>query len=94
MRGGDDMDNKCLSFIVGSLLILPIVGVGVVAGVTKISQVHAQEIAYNVPASHLSHMANMMDSDSKKQMIEMMKKHHGAEWQKECNTMDSMKMSS
>lgn len=88
------MNDKCLSFIVGSLLILPIVGIGIVAGATKISQVHAQEIAYNAPASHMGHMAKMMDTDDKKQMLEMMKKHHGANWQQECNTMDSMNMSS
>lgn len=89
------MDNKCISFIVGSLLILPLIGIGLVAGATKVSQVHAQEITNNAPVTHLSHMAQMMNSNDKNQMITMMKTHHGKDWKKECSRMmETMDMDS
>lgn len=85
------MENKILSFIAGSVLLVPILGVGLVAGVSKVSQVHAQELAVNAPSTHFNHMASMMGGKGTDDMVHMMKEHHGRNWVKECNSMmDSM----
>lgn len=89
------MGEKAINFLVCSLLIVPLLGVFVIAGAAKISQVHAQEMAYNSVDSHINHMTQMMDSSDKQKMIDMMKEHHGANWQQECSKMfETMKNSS
>lgn len=87
------MNYKTTCYFAFALLILPLVGAGMLVGLTKVSQVHAQEAARNGPIAHMSMMSTMMDGEDRKQMVEMMKKHHGENWKEGCvNMMNDMDM--
>jgi hypothetical protein len=87
------MTYKTICSLAFAFLILPLVGAGVIAGLTKVSQVHAQEAARNGPVAHMSMMNTMMDGDDRKEMVEMMKKHHGENWKEGCvNMINDMEM--
>lgn len=79
--------NKTIMYLVGGLLVLPIVGVLLVTGFTKNAQVHAQETTRNQAATHMTTMGNMMDSEDSRSMVSMMKEHYGENWQEGCNKM-------
>lgn len=89
------MSNKLLSYVVTGFLLLPLIGTGNVVGLTKASQVHAQEDARNGSVSHLSMMSSMIDGEDRNTMIDRMKKHHGENWKEGCiKMMELMDMES
>lgn len=80
------MKSKMTIFI-AAIFVLAVFSFGLIVIPTKIGQVKAQGMMGNFSNRPSNQMVEMMRGGDRNQMIQIMRNHHGTNWQEHCNTM-------
>lgn len=79
------MKRKTFLYFTLTLLTVPLFAFGLFVLASQANQAYAHDVRGS--GTHMVGMGNNMHGGNRGQMIEMMKQHHGENWQEGCNKM-------